>query len=142
MLDIFLGGATADAADDWFQAEAKLAVAIVICVFLAFDLGSLSLVGQLVLFHLKLRRMGLTTYKFIVQDNQRRREETKLANELEQKRASVISRARGQGQSCYVFRLQCGGTLRKTCGLKFCDPLQITDLISRDGQEAEGGEDP
>ena len=72
ILDIYLGnGATKQRAEDWFNANATIAVVIVMGVFLLFNLGALSLIGQLLLFHLKLRKQGLSTYQFIVRDNHR-----------------------------------------------------------------------
>jgi hypothetical protein len=125
VLDIFLGPNGEERADDWFQADAKFAVVIVLCVFLVFDLLALSLIGQLLNFHHRLQREGLTTYGFIVQENMKRREENKLNAELLSRRVVAVAKARQEGRSVAVIRLRVGGYLRVSFGMKFCDPLTL-----------------
>ena len=127
VLDIFLGPSGEERADDWFQADAKLAVVIVLCVFLVFDVLALSLIGQLLHFHRRLQREGLTTYRFIVQENQKRREENKLNAELLSRRIVAVAKAREEGRSMDVCRLRVGGYLRVKCGMKCCDPLSVEE---------------
>jgi hypothetical protein len=127
VLDIFLGPNGEERADDWFQADAKLAVVIVLCVFLVFDLLALSLITQLLQFHRRLQREGLTTYRFIVQENQKRREEHKLQAERFSRRIVAVAKAREEGRSMDVCRLRAGGYLRVKCGMTCCDPLPVEE---------------
>jgi len=128
ILDIYLGnGATKQRSEEWFQADATIAVVIVMGIFLFFDLGALSLIGQLLLFHLKLQREGISTYQYIVRDNQRRREQTKKENDLKLRRQMAIAHAKQEGNSLQVMRLEKGGWIRESCGLACCDPLQLEE---------------
>jgi hypothetical protein len=125
VIDIFLGnGMSESKSEDWFQADARIAVVVVMCVFLLFDIVALSLIGQLLLFHTRLRREGLTTYQFIVRDNQRKREQNKKDRELMQKRLVAVAKAQEEGRTCDWLHLRAGGHLRKACGLTSCDPLE------------------
>ena len=125
IIDIFVGsGKTKARTEEWFQLDATIPIVTVLAIFLLFDLACFSLMFQLLIFHLKLQREGLTTYAFIVRDNQRRREKTKVDNELAAKRAQEIERATETGQSCYRWKLKSGGFLRSTCGVEVCDPLR------------------
>lgn len=138
VLDILVGnGGSQSRAENWFQADATIAIVVVLCIFLFFDLAAFSLIVQLLTFHLKLQREGLTTYAFIVQDNQRRREQTKLDNERAAKRGLEIEKAKGEGRTCHRFRLEVGGYFLKTCGIKVCDPLQEEQKQDRT-EEAAG----
>jgi hypothetical protein len=130
ILDIYLGnGSTKQRADEWFGlTDASLIVVIVMGVFILFDLASLSLIGQLLLFHVKLQKQGLSTYSYIVRDNQKRREQTKKENELKLKRQMLIAHAKQEkGKGCYVWTLQNGGMMRETFGITCCDPLSLDD---------------
>jgi hypothetical protein len=131
ILDCYLGnGSTMQRADEWLgQTNASMIVVIVMGVFILFDLASLSLIGQLLLFHIKLQRQGLSTYQFIVKDNQKRREQTKKENDLKLKRQMMIAHAKQErgSNSFYVWRLQNGGTMREQCGMACCDPLSLDD---------------
>lgn len=139
VLDIFLGNGTSESkSEDWFQADATIAVVAVMCVFILFDLVALSLLGQLLLFHLRLRRDGLTTYGFIVQDNQRKREESKKIRELTQKRVAAVAQAREEGRMCALLHLRVGGYVRKVCGLTCCDPLEFTEKKQDDSKISNG----
>lgn len=125
VVDIFVGnGETRSRTEDWFQSDARIAIVVVLCIFLLFDFAAFSLIVQLLTFHLKLQREGLTTYAFIVQDNQKRREKTKQENELAAKRGLEIEKAKEEGRSCRKWRLLGGGFVRKTCGIEVCDPLR------------------
>lgn len=78
VLDIFIGnGNTKDKATNWFTVGTHVPVVAIMGVFIFFDVASLSLIGQLLIFHLKLQKEGISTYEFIVRDNQKRRERTK-----------------------------------------------------------------
>lgn len=144
IIDIFVGSGKIKArTEEWFQLDATIPIVTVLANFLLFDLACFSLMFQLLIFHLKLQREGLTTYAFIVRDNQRRREKTKADNELAAKRAQEIERATETGRSCYRWKLKVGGFLRSTCGVEFCDPLGGSRKLARTdetaGQEMTNG---
>jgi hypothetical protein len=125
VIDIHVGyGGSKSRSEDWFQADAKVAVVVVMVVFLVFDVVALSLIGQLLIFHIRLRRDGLTTYQFIVRDNREKREQIKLDHELRQKRQVAIAKAQEEGRTCESLHLRVGGHFRKTCGWTCCDPLR------------------
>ena len=138
ILDIYLGSDSSDPSDSsdsskerakaWFGVETTvLPVVVVMGVFILFSLVSLSLIGQLLIFHLKLQREGITTYQFIVRDNQNRRERTKKENDLKLRRLLAVGKAKEEGNNTLVFRLEKGGMLREKCGLTCCDPLKMED---------------
>jgi hypothetical protein len=138
VIDIFVGNGNSQLrAENWFQADATIAIVVVLCIFLFFDLAAISLIVQLLAFHLKLQREGLTTYAFIVRDNQRRREKTKLENELVAKRGLEIAKAKEDGRLGYRFRLEAGGYFRKTCGMEVCDPLRGDQKQDRTEEAAD-----
>mmetsp|Transcript_10064 Transcript_10064/g.29248 ORF Transcript_10064/g.29248 Transcript_10064/m.29248 type:complete len:323 (-) Transcript_10064:34-1002(-) len=130
-------GSTRDRTENWFGSSGDPTIALVVvwCIFLFFDLCAFSLIVQLLAFHLRLRKEGLTTYAYIVRDNQRRREKTKLDNELAAKRGQALQRAKDEGRSCYQCQLQWGGLIRKACGTDVCDPLREP----RKAEEGRGG---
>jgi hypothetical protein len=137
ILDIYLGnGSTKQRAEDWFQANATIAVVVVMAVFLFFNLAALSLIGQLLLFHLRLQRDGLSTYQFIVQDNQRRREQTRKEDELKLRRQMAIAHAKNEKKACRAFRLQLGGMIREQCNLACCDPLKLEEENQAEAEKA------
>jgi len=139
ILDIYLGnGASEKRAEDWFQVNTKIPVVVVMGVFLLFNLISLSLISQLLAFHLKLQREGITTYQFIVRDNQNRRERTRKENDLKLRRQMAIGKAKEEGNSSLVVRLEKGGLLRNKCGLTFCDPLKMEENVDEDNNTSNG----
>ena len=132
ILDIYLGSDSSDSSKErakaWFGVETTvLPVVVVMGVFILFSLVSLSLIGQLLIFHLKLQREGITTYQFIVKDNQNRRERTKKENDLKLRRLLAVGKAKEECNNTLVFRLEKGGMLREKCGLTCCDPLKMED---------------
>lgn len=128
MVDIFVGRFDTDKrAEDWLNADAKIAIVVVIGIFLLIDLAALSLILQLLSFHIKLQREGLSTYTYIVRDGQRRREKMKKDNELAAKRDMEIQKAQEMGASMYAMKLQCGGVCYSTLGLSCCDPLAVSE---------------
>ena len=141
ILDIYVGnGGSRERAEDWFGVDATVAIVVVIAVFLFLDFASFSLISQLLVFHLKLRREGLTTYAFIVRDNQRRREKTKREEELECTRPAEISKAKEEGRIFRRWGLECGGAVRQTCGVQFCcDPLQAKKEPEETGDDSQNG---
>lgn len=80
--------------EKWFNADATTAIVVVTSIFLAVDIGALLLIGQLLVFHIRLQKEELTTYAFIVRENQRRRERVKFENELTARRQHEIFLAR------------------------------------------------
>ncbi|KAL7557286.1 hypothetical protein ACA910_016248 [Epithemia clementina (nom. ined.)] len=126
VVDIFLQGPTDDRANDWLGISGTAeAVAAVLLFFMVFDFISLILLAQLIAFHMHLQKENITTYQYIVQDGQRRREKAKLQMELHQQRESELARAREEGQSCYVLRLNAGDKFRQWgCG-GCLDPLEM-----------------
>ncbi len=137
ILDIYLGnGASKQRAEDWFHANATVAVVVVMAIFLFFNLGALSLILQLLMFHIRLRKEGLSTYTFIVRDNQRRREKARKEDELKLRRQMEIAHAKTAGNRWQVLRLEQGGFLRESCGLVCCDPLKLEDEESAEKARA------
>lgn len=141
VVDIFVGqGNTKSRAEDWFQAGTEVPVLVVLFVFLVFDIGALSLIGQLLFFHIKLQKEGLTTYAYIVRDNQRRREKTKSENELAVKREVEIAKAAEEGRHCWRAKLQMGGCIREKLGIAACDPLKQPESADETGLEGQDEE--
>ena len=126
VVDIFMKGPTEDRADDWLGIQgASEAVAAVLLFFMIFDFVSLVLLAQLIAFHMHLQKERLTTYQYIVQDGQRRREKAKLQMELHHQREAELARAQQEGLSWYAFRLNSGEKFRQWgCG-GCLDPLEM-----------------
>jgi DHHC palmitoyltransferase len=124
ILDIFFDGGTKRRADAWFSANASKAINVILIMFLAFNAVSIFMIGQLLWFHINLQRDHLTTYQFIVQDHQRRRERAHLEEILEGKRAMALAKARQENQPMYVLELTIGGSCRKM-GCPAFDPLPM-----------------
>jgi hypothetical protein len=126
VLDIYLGdGATKERAEAWFSSGTTIPVVAIMGVFIFFDVASLSLIGQLLVFHLKLQKEGISTYGFIVRDNKNRRERTKKLNELKVRRQTEIATARENCKTFLALRLEMGGLLREKFGMAWCDPLLL-----------------
>ena len=126
VVDIFLHGPTEDRADKWLGMfdSASIAVSAVILFFIFFDMCSLVLLAQLIIFHLHLQKEGITTYQYIIRDAQKRRDKAKRETDLEQQRITEIARAQEAGQGFHVTRLQMGGQFR-SCGCAMLDPLDL-----------------
>ena len=131
ILDIFLGnGETKQRSEEWFGINSSTGTIIVVTVmgiFLLFDICSLLLIGQLLAFHLKLQRQGLTTYSYIVQDNRKRRQEAEQKQKVQQRRHQAIRKASEDGNWCLSKRLSIGGYCREYCNMACCDPFQSED---------------
>jgi hypothetical protein len=111
--------------EDWFGADATIPIVAVLVIFLLFDLAAFSLMSQLLAFHIKLQREGLTTYAFIVRDNQLRREKAKADNELETQRLVELEKAKQERRFLNFFQLQSAGWVSKTFGVEaLWDPLR------------------
>jgi hypothetical protein len=137
ILDIYFGnGSTKQRAEDWFQANATIAVVVVMAVFLFFNLLALSLIGQLLLFHLRLQRDGLSTYQFIVQDNQRRRDQARKDDENKLRRQMAIAHAHNEKNGYLAWRLKLGGMMREHCNVACCDPLKLEEDSQAESEKA------
>jgi hypothetical protein len=160
VLDIFFGnGNSKQRSEGWFNISnnnddtsssspssssttATIVVVTVMSVFVIVDLVALSLILQLLVLHIRLQKLGLSTYQYIVADNQKRREKNRLDEDMKYRRSVLIKNAMdstnidgsGGNKDWYVFRLRCGGYLREKCGVTVCDPLQLQ-------QEEEDGVD-
>ena len=125
VIDIFTDGNTRDEANMWLSTDAGLSllVAIANIAFVILDGVAFGLVIQLLLFHMMLRRRGLTTYQFILEDNERKREANKVSTAREAKRVVNVQQAMRNGDTCTAYRLRIGGFCRKIKCV-YCDPLQ------------------
>lgn len=117
IIDIFMGGSTKQRADEWFETKSPSTIAGVYIGFVVFDLICLSLILQLLQFHVMLRKEGLTTYRYIVRETQRKREKTNQEQARKNQRMLAMGKANDEGNTCLALRLRLG----ETC--QFCDPL-------------------
>lgn len=142
--DIYIGemiglGGSRQRAEEWFGVGSPIPVVAIMAVFAFLDVASLSLIGQLLLFHLKLQKEGISTYEFILRDNRKRREKTAKLNELKVRRKTEIAKAKEEGKGFRVMRLQNGEFYRDKLGLACCDPLSLED---DDEENAESNGQP
>ena len=135
-------GLNSDASLQSNKNATTLGVTIGMGAFIAMDLIALSLMIQLWNFHQRLKREKLTTYQFIVKDNQRRREARQFEEELDRKRDSQKAKALAEKRKGDYFKLHWGGILATSCGIKSCDPLrqgpQRTTKTGDDDQDHGG----
>lgn len=129
IIDIFLDGETRDKADDWFQTEASNAIVGIMIGFAAFDGIALSLILQLVFFHMQLRKEGLTTYKFIVRETQKKRE--KRDNEQDRKNKRMVAMGKANDEGNYML----------ACKLRYGEMIPCIDPLPKDGVEEKKEED-
>ena len=101
-------GGQVDRMTNWFGAGVPMVVAIVNIVFFVITFGSVSLLGQLFLFHINLQREKITTYEYIIRENQRKREKNKDAMVIRSKRMIMTRAADAKGDKATVCRLQMG----------------------------------
>uniref|UniRef100_A0A7S4KCH1 Palmitoyltransferase n=1 Tax=Odontella aurita TaxID=265563 RepID=A0A7S4KCH1_9STRA len=113
-------GAMYDRMEGWFGAGSSEAVAGVNCFFLLISIISVSLLGQLMFFHMGLRKEGITTYAYIVRDNAKKREKTRQAAEAKSKRIVALRTAHEKGNSRAVCWLRLG---ELPCCVP-CDPVR------------------
>ena len=141
VLDIYLGnGNTKQRSEDWLNTKgdtSTLVVVIVMCTFLFLDLVALSLILQLLFFHLKLQREGLSTYQFIVRDNKQKREKAQKESLIEQKRSFQMSKAQEEGRTSDYNKLYYGGMLRRSCGITCCDPMEQEEKERQQREQAQ-----
>jgi hypothetical protein len=136
-IDIFMNGSTRQRADEWLGMGDKVIVSVLV-FFLAFNVMSMFLLGQLIMLHMKLQRQTLTTYEFIVVDSKRKRELAKLKGDLERQRIHEIDYARRNGHRFRVFRLKCGGFCRDTLHCAILDPLDMPKPYEPDPEAGFG----
>lgn len=124
-----LGGSTTlERSNNWFGADAGLAVALVNAIFLVVDVVCIVLLTQLFSFHIRLRKEGITTYTYIVRDSQTKRELGRNKMELERRRISAIQQAEREGKFVKKWRLSAAGCPHVgevIC--RPCDPLQLEE---------------
>ena len=129
IIDIFLKGASENEADEWFDSGAAMVVAGIMIGFVAFDGIALSLILQLLHFHMLLRREGLTTYKYILRESQRKREQASKDEERKNQRMVAMGKANDEGNTFLALRLRYG----EMC--KCCDPLPPLEEEKKDDEE-------
>jgi palmitoyltransferase len=124
--------------NDWFGLDAGIAVAVVNTVFLVIDIACISLLGQLFLFHIRLRREKLTTYAYIVRDGQRKREAVREKMQIGRKRITAIADAKKEGKLiriCFLKAAGCPFVGEFIC--KPCDPLRLDEMKSKAEKQKE-----
>lgn len=139
VLDLFVG--FGDAQDKAEKFIGKTPMAVFMLIFLSVDLVTLSLMFQLWYFHLRLQRLNLTTYQYIIQDSRRRREQEAEERELELKRESEMAKALAEKRSVDYYKLLLGGKARKCSPC--LDPIQSTQKnnVSQEQQQQDDKEE-
>lgn len=134
LIDLFTkNGGTEQRARQWLGV---LTTKILLFIFLIFSGASVFMVGQLLSFHLKLRRRKLTTYQFIVSEHASNREKSRKEGDLQQRRLDLIRHARSSKNFMQVFKLQCGGLCRQI-GLETFDPLYENHKKKQDEKDKD-----
>jgi hypothetical protein len=123
------GGVVRRRAEQWFvphdgrnEAHA-VALTVIWIIFCVVDIMGLALILQLLSFHLHLQKKKLSTYLYIVQENQRKREVLRKAGLRRAKRIETMAHARQEGRSFLAMRLRCGGLAVVSTYCPCCDPL-------------------
>jgi hypothetical protein len=126
---MYLGnGSTKQRAEDWFNANSTIAGVVVMSTFIIFKLVVLSLILQLLAFHIKLRWEGLSTYQFISRAGQPPTAgANKAGGESKAQADPRHQEGHGGGRHVLVFRPQNGGVLQDSCRLACSFPLRILD---------------
>mmetsp|Transcript_5093 Transcript_5093/g.7155 ORF Transcript_5093/g.7155 Transcript_5093/m.7155 type:complete len:343 (+) Transcript_5093:184-1212(+) len=106
--------------DDWFNAGVYEAVVSVNLLFCVLTTIALSLVLQLLWFHLGLRKEGLTTYQYIVRDSAQKREQSRKEAAEKSRRLVAIANAKQNKKHCLAWRLD----VCELQGFNCCDPLK------------------
>lgn len=100
-----------------------VALIVIWILFCVVDSMGLALILQLLSFHLRLQKKKLSTYLFIVQENQRKREVLRKAGLRRAKRIETMAQARQDGKTFYAMRLRVGGNAMIGAYCPCCDPL-------------------
>jgi len=111
---------TEQRAKDWFGANQPNVVIGFNLGFWAFDTIAEALILQLLFFHLSLRKKGMTTYQFIVKDNEKKRMESRKQMDTKRRRADHMKREIEEGNIFGRMALTVGGW--KGCGC--IDPIR------------------
>ena len=112
-IDILAEGTSKQRADDWFSANLSELVVAMNLFFVVFDFICLTLILQLLSFHMKLRAQNLTTYKYILKDNVEKRELNKKKAARKSKRTVAMGHAKREKQTILTWRLAMGKHLEK-----------------------------
>lgn len=125
ILDIFIGfDSTKQRANEWIFGGYTVIVAVLL-FFVIFNIGSMFLLGQLILFHMNLQKQNLTTYEYIVLDSKKKREINRMKGDLENLRMNEMTTARRNHQFIYSTQLSCGGYCRNDLNCPYFDPLKL-----------------
>ena len=122
-----------DRSNQWFNANAGIFVAIVNLAFVVVDVVCVVLLAQLFLFHMKLRKEGLTTYAYIVRDGQRKRDAAQQKMEFERRRITAIQQAEREGKIIRKWMLTAAGCPfvgENLC--RPCDPLRMESSLKKE----------
>lgn len=126
IVDIFLQGESKEfVSTNWLIKSDSIWITFIVVyiVFAAFDFISLSLVGQLLHFHMGLRKEGLTTYKYIIRETQRKREKIQLMSTQNNQRIVAIAKANDENNSLLARRLKIGKFCSESMNCQMLDPL-------------------
>lgn len=115
---------------DWWVGPGIVLIGINIG-FLIFTASASFLLLQLFIFHVGLKREGITTYQYICRDSARKREKNLLANKIRQRRVEELEQA---GNSMDAIILKFGSV--KIC--QKCDPVR--KLVLQEMENAEHNE--
>jgi len=106
-----------------------------------FIFAIVAMVVQLLMFHRGLKREGMTTYQFIMQDSQDTRDKAVIRSRVKERRTLELSRNRLEGRGFMEkTRIQMGGM--KFCGP--CDPVRKMIMLEKkiaDGTTSRSGKD-
>jgi len=122
-----------DRSNQWFNANAGIFVAIVNLAFVVVDFVCVVLLAQLFVFHMKLRKEGLTTYAYIVRDGQRKRVAAQKKMEFERRRITALQQAEREGEIIRKWMLTAAGCPcvgENLC--RPCDPLRVESNIKKE----------
>ena len=137
----FENSSSLEKSNSWFGLNAGIAIASVNIVLLVVDLACISLLGQLFLFHMRLRRENITTYAYIVRDGQRKHVAAREKMQMGRKRIQAIGDAKKEGMLVRRFFLKAAG-----CPLvgeyicRPCDPLRLDEKKKAHTQNAPSEE--
>jgi DHHC palmitoyltransferase len=146
-VDLFLKGPTYDRANDVFGDDSSddvddddkdVTVYVITALLLfgmLFDVVSLILLSQLIHFHIGLQRDKISTYQYIVRDHQRRRDKTKLENELQSQRVVQLQKYRAENKHCAARQLQWGHACRKM-GCPRLDPMKLPPTSNNNNNQS------
>jgi hypothetical protein len=135
LLDLWIGfGATKERATQWIF-PGYIPIIVILLFFILFNIGSIFLLGQLILFHRNLQKQHLTTYEYIVLDSKKKREINQSKGDLEHQRIRDIATAQNNHQYLHAIHLSWGGICRNTCHCPYFDPLTLPSSIPQTTHE-------